>query len=84
MSPEAMCKLPHGPVSDFFALGVIIFEMMYRKRPYGGPSKQAIRDNILAKQVQIRAHEIPEEWSIECADLCNKLIRRKPQNRLGY
>ena len=49
MSPEAMCKLPHGPVSDFFAIGIIVYEMMYRKRPYSGPNKQAIRDTILAK-----------------------------------
>lgn len=26
MSPEAMCKLPHGKVSDFFAVGVCVFE----------------------------------------------------------
>ena len=39
---------------------------------------------MLAKQVQIRAHEIPAEWSIEAADFCNKMIRRKPQSRLGF
>jgi serine/threonine protein kinase len=84
MSPEAMCKLPHGPASDFFALGIIVYEMMYRRRPYGGPSKQSIRDNILAKQVQIKAHEIPNDWTIECADFINKLIRRKPSSRMGF
>lgn len=51
MSPEAMCKLPHGTVSDFFSLGVVLYENMFRKRPYHGPSKQVIRDSILAKQV---------------------------------
>ena len=40
MSPEAMCRLPHGPVSDFFAIGIIVYEMMFRKRPYGGANKQ--------------------------------------------
>lgn len=84
MSPEAMCRLPHGPVSDFFAVGVIVYEMMFRKRPYGGANKQMIRDNILAKQVQIKAHEVPHGWSIPAADFCNKLIRRKPQSRMGF
>jgi serine/threonine protein kinase len=51
MAPETMCRIPHGYVSDFFAIGVIVYEMMFRRRPYGGPSKQHIRDNILAKQV---------------------------------
>jgi serine/threonine protein kinase len=49
MSPEAMCKIPHGAVSDFFAIGVIVYEMMFRRRPYTGANKQQIRDNILAK-----------------------------------
>lgn len=51
MAPETMCKLPHGPLSDYFAVGVIVYEMMYRRRPYSGTSKQAIRDSMLSKQV---------------------------------
>ncbi len=27
---------------------------------------------------------MPSGWSIEAADFCNKLIRRKPSNRLGF
>lgn len=27
---------------------------------------------------------MPSDWSIECADFVNKLIRRKAVNRLGY
>jgi hypothetical protein len=27
---------------------------------------------------------VPNDWSIEAADFANKLIRRKPVNRLGY
>ncbi len=84
MAPEAMCRLPHGPVSDFFALGVIVYEMMYRHRPYSGPDKTAIRDAMLAKQVQIKALDVPMGWSLEAADFVNKAIRRKPKNRLGY
>ena len=39
MAPEAMCKLPHGPAADIFAVGVIVFENMFRHRPYGGQNK---------------------------------------------
>ena len=84
MSPEAMCQIPHGPCADFFAIGVMVYEQMFRRRPYSGASKQQIRDNIIAKQVQIKACEIPKTWSIECADFANKLIRRKAGNRLGF
>lgn len=84
MAPEAMCQLHHGPAADFFAIGVMVYEQMFRKRPYGGASKQQIRDNILARQVQIKAYDIPKNWSIEAADFANKLIRRKAANRLGF
>ena len=49
MAPEAMCKLPHSFVSDFFGIGIIVYEQMFRKRPYSGANKQIIRDNILAR-----------------------------------
>lgn len=51
MAPEAMCRLPHSYVADFFAIGVIVYEMMYRRRPYTGGCKNEIRDKILSKQV---------------------------------
>ena len=38
---------------------------------------------MLAKQARIRSGNIPEGWSKESADFINKLIQRKPKNRLG-
>lgn len=37
----------------------------------------------MAKQVQIKRNEIPEGWSTEAADFINRLLQRKPANRLG-
>lgn len=37
----------------------------------------------MAKQVEIRKGQIPEHWSMEAADFINRLIQRKPENRLG-
>ncbi|CDW85841.1 protein kinase domain containing protein [Stylonychia lemnae] len=83
MAPEVMCRQNHGVAVDYFAVGVIAYECMMGRRPYVGKSRKEIRDHILAKQVQIKRHEIPPGWSIEGADFINKLIQRKPQNRLG-
>ena len=33
--------------------------------------------------MQIRRNEVPKDWSLEAADFFNKLIQRKPINRLG-
>ncbi|KRX03300.1 Protein kinase-like domain [Pseudocohnilembus persalinus] len=83
MAPEVMCRHNHGVAVDYYALGVIVYECMMGKRPYLGKSRQEIRDQILAKQVQIKKSEIPPGWSLEAADFTNRLIQRKPVNRLG-
>jgi len=57
---------------------------MMSKRPYQGKTRKEIRDSIFAKQVKIRKENIPDNWSVECADFINKLLQRKPTNRLGY
>jgi serine/threonine protein kinase len=84
MAPEVMCRSNHGVSVDYYAVGIIVYECMNGRRPYYGKSRQEIRDQILAKQVQIRKSEIPYNWSNESADFCNRLIQRKPQNRLGF
>ncbi len=69
---------------DFFAVGVIVYEIMMGRRPYLGKNRQEIKELILAKQVFIRKDEIPEGWSVESADFANKLLQRKPLKRLGW
>jgi len=83
MAPEVMCRQNHGVAADYFAVGVIVYEFMFGRRPYQGKSRKEIRESILAKQVQIKRDEIPEGWSLEAADFVNKLLQRKPVNRLG-
>lgn len=83
MAPEVMCRQNHGVSVDYFALGVITYEFMYGKRPYFGKSRKEIRDAIFSKQIQIRKSDLPEGWSMEAADFVNKLLQRKPANRLG-
>jgi serine/threonine protein kinase len=83
MAPEVMCRQNHGVAVDYFALGVIIYEIMFGVRPYLGKSRKEIRDQILAKQVQIKKEEIPNGWSAEAGDFVNHLLQRKPVNRLG-
>lgn len=39
---------------DFYALGVIVYEIMMGKRPYIGKSRQEIKELVLAKQVIIK------------------------------
>lgn len=84
-----MCRQNHGVAADYFAVGVIAYEFMLGRvtlskietactticlqRPYQGRSRKEIRDQILAKQVQIKRQEVPEGWSLEAADFINKV-----------
>ncbi|CAK67105.1 unnamed protein product (macronuclear) [Paramecium tetraurelia] len=83
MAPEVMCRMDHSIVADYYALGVITYELMLGRRPYNGRTRQDIREQILAKQVQVRREEMPNYWSESAMDFVNTLIQRKPERRLG-
>jgi serum/glucocorticoid-regulated kinase 2 len=75
MAPEVMCAQNHSYVVDYFAIGVIAFEFMYGVRPYLGKSRKEIKELIIAKQVQIKKQDIPEDWSVESGDFINKVLQ---------
>ena len=83
MSPEVIIGKDHNEVVDYFAVGVITFEFMMGYRPYNGKCRKDIKEKILSKQVEIKKNEIPNGWSNEVADFINKLLQKKPANRLG-
>ena len=39
MAPEVICKLKHSYTADFYAVGICAYELMFRRRPYGGADK---------------------------------------------
>jgi serum/glucocorticoid-regulated kinase 1/serum/glucocorticoid-regulated kinase 2 len=46
MAPEVMFRQNHGIAADYFAVGVIGYEMMLGKRPYLGKTRKDIKDAI--------------------------------------
>jgi serine/threonine protein kinase len=83
MAPEVLCAQNHTIAVDYFALGVIGYELMNGTRPYIGKNRKEIKERIMAKQVQVKKEQIPRGWSVESADFINRLLQRKPINRLG-
>lgn len=39
---------------------------------------------MLSKQAQIRIQDLPPDWSYEAIDFINRLLMRKPEQRLGF
>ena len=83
MSPEVIVGHNHNQVVDYFALGVLTYEFMMGKRPYTGKNRREIKEKIIATQFIISKNNIPDGWSFDAADFINKLLQRKPANRLG-
>ena len=84
MAPEVMRGLNHTGSVDYFAVGIITYELMLGKRPYTGKNRKEIKEQMMMKQIYLDDDSIPMGWSQEAADFINRLLLRKDTNRLGY
>lgn len=85
IAPEVLYHQNHGPTADFFALGVICYEMLLGSRPYPSRSRKELREQMAARQIYIKSKELTySKMSDEGIDFINQLIQRKPKQRLGF
>ena len=84
MAPEVLFNKNHNYCVDFFATGVMSFELLMGKRPYEGHDKKELRKNIITHQAKIKIQNMPNGFSLNAINFINALIQRKVENRLGY
>ena len=84
MAPEVMKGMNHTGSVDYFAVGVITYELMMGKRPYVGKNRKEIKEQMMSKQIHIDSEMIPSDWSEEAVDFINNLLIRKDVKRLGF
>ena len=84
MAPEVMKGMNHTGSVDYFAVGVITYELMMGQRPYVGKNRKEIKEQMMSKQIYIDEEMIPFGWSEESADFINRLMVRKDTKRLGF
>lgn len=75
MAPEILNKENHGFSVDFYALGVILYELVMQKRPYEGGDKTKLREQQKKLQVKIEKKDLVVDVSEECVDFINQLIQ---------
>ena len=51
MAPEVMFRQNHDHTSDYFAIGVLGYYMMTKKKPYDAVSREDFYQQILKKQI---------------------------------
>ena len=85
MAPEAISNKHHDFCVDYFALGVIVYELMLGERPYQGKNRKEIKEQMFNYEINLDKDDLPNEWKDEnVIDFINKLLKRKKKKRLGY
>ncbi|XP_034892813.1 phototropin-2 isoform X6 [Populus alba] len=80
IAPEIITGMGHGSAIDWWALGVLLYEMLYGRTPFRGKNRQKTFANILHKDLTFPS-SIPV--SLTARQLINALLNRDPAIRLG-
>ena len=90
MSPEVMFRTDHSFVSDYYAVGIIMYEFVVGmvswvliERPFKGKDRQEIREALRESQIMLIPDDLQNAVSPEYVDITNKLILKSPNERLG-
>jgi len=79
LAPELVRK-KYNAKADMWALGVLIFLMLYGKYPFDGNNTQEIVHEIMKKEIQW--HKQRYKYSKEAVDFMKALLQRDPSKRL--
>ncbi|KAJ8532258.1 hypothetical protein K7X08_012181 [Anisodus acutangulus] len=86
LSPELISGAGHGNGVDWWAFGVLLYELLYGTTPFKGNSKETTLRNIASsKGVKFYVNETQsdEPGMVELRDLIEKLLVKDPRKRLG-
>ena len=83
MAPEAIINQPHNFSVDYYALGVILYELVMGERPYKGKNRREIKAEMFSFEINLEKNDIPDDWDNNVTDLINGLLKRKKKFRLG-
>nr|AML78336.1 putative LOV domain-containing protein [Helwingia japonica] len=80
IAPEIITGAGHSSAIDWWALGILLYEMLYGRTPFRGKNRQKTFANILYKGLTF-----PSSISVSLAarQLINALLQRDPALRLG-
>ncbi|KAJ3047340.1 RAC-gamma serine/threonine-protein kinase [Rhizophlyctis rosea] len=77
-APEVLEGLENSFAADWWAYGVVLFEMLCGFHPFYSDDREMIRDNIISAEI-----EYPPHVTSDARDLISKLLNRNPMRRLG-
>lgn len=81
MAPEIYEMNGYGKSVDWWALGVVLYQMLHGRFPFEDQSETALRNKILSPSVPVK---MKNELSKECKDALKGFLTRPVKQRLGF
>jgi serine/threonine protein phosphatase PrpC/CRP-like cAMP-binding protein len=84
LSPEQILQKGHGQSVDFWALGVLLYELSTGTHPFAATTEVATYAKISSFGMKTFPHlEFPSDLAPEVVSIINKLVIPNPEARLG-
>ncbi|XP_057971041.1 serine/threonine-protein kinase ATG1c-like [Malania oleifera] len=83
MAPEIMHLQKYDAKADLWSVGAILFQLVTGKTPFTGNNQIQLLQNIV-KSTELHFPPDSKDLSSDCKDLCQKLLRRNPVERLTF
>ncbi|XP_019430768.1 PREDICTED: serine/threonine-protein kinase ATG1c-like isoform X2 [Lupinus angustifolius] len=83
MAPEIMQLQKYDAKADLWSVGAILFQLVTGRTPFTGNNQIQLLQNIM-KSTELQFPPDNRSLSIDCKDLCQKLLRRNPVERLTF
>ncbi|XP_073135424.1 serine/threonine-protein kinase ATG1c isoform X2 [Henckelia pumila] len=83
MAPEIMQLQKYDAKADLWSVGAILFQLVTGKTPFTGSNQIQLLQNII-KSTELQFPPEARNLNPHCIDLCRKLLRRNPVERLTF
>jgi len=61
MSPEMLRKREYDSATDMWSLGIVVYEMLFKRTPFHGQSQKETMQNIMEAKLRFPEREISNE-----------------------
>nr|AML77822.1 putative LOV domain-containing protein [Boerhavia coccinea] len=80
IAPEIIAGAGHTSAVDWWALGILLYEMLYGFTPFRGKTRQKTFTNVLQKNLKFPSSK---QVSLHMKQLIYQLLQKDPRSRLG-
>ncbi|KAJ3024313.1 UNVERIFIED_CONTAM: hypothetical protein HDU68_008246 [Siphonaria sp. JEL0065] len=80
MAPEMFIRKGYNQMIDWWSLGVIMYELLYGKRPFESNSSDGLKQAIMRDELAWRS---TRELTTDCKSAISAFLKKDPKERMG-